>query len=74
MAFGALAIAYVPGDIDDWYMAIFLAVAGAIVLLLFRPRWLSRSALNQTSLQFSLRQLLIAMVVFGGCLQHELAL
>ncbi len=66
---GALAIAWSPGDVDDWYMAIILSVIGAIILILFRPRWLVYPAAQQTSArwQFSLRQLLIAMVVFNVC-------
>lgn len=35
----ALAIAWVPDDADDWYMAIFLAAAGGVALFVYPPRW-----------------------------------
>ncbi len=66
---GALAIAWSPGDDDNWYMAIILSVIGVFILTLFRPRWLVYPAVKQTGdrWQFSLRQLLIAMIVFNLC-------
>lgn len=36
----ALGVAWVPRDADDWYMAVFLAVVGLVILLVFRPPWL----------------------------------
>ena len=41
----ALGAAWDPKDADDWYMAVFLAVVGLVILLVFRPPWL-RSWLN----------------------------
>ena len=42
----ALGIARDPGDADNWYLAVFLAVVGLIVLSVFRPRWLRFSDNN----------------------------
>lgn len=36
----ALGAAWDPQDVDDWYMAVVLAVVGLAILLVFRPPWL----------------------------------
>ena len=40
IAGAALAAAWNRKDADDWYMAVFLAVVGLVILLVFRPPWL----------------------------------
>ena len=65
----ALAIAWDPGDVDNWYMAIFLAGVGGTLLFVVTPRWLcavtdkAESPVPSRWLQFNLRRLL-AFVAF----------
>ena len=38
----ALGTACDLSDADNWYMAVFLAIVGLVVLLVFRPPWIRK--------------------------------
>jgi len=63
-----------PGDPDDWWMAVFQVVLGAVLFILVPPRWFRnwRNRKSESHFRFSLRDLLIASGVFGLCLSFVL--
>lgn len=64
----ALAIAWSPDDVDNWYMAVFLAAVGGIAFFVYPPSWLVL-ATDSTGMsssprfaKFNIKRLLIFVV------------